>query len=222
MRYYLYISDTKVEMIFPQVPGATQQRVASKFGFDVKILSGSISTDRTTYDSRIARLQAVEEYVRDSDEVGDFSAKTPWISGIVSARFVDIGNNAILFVYKDEASLIALGGSRQHLLGSSPPERVYISQSFLQSLTNTLTGLVEREPKFLTELPEDEMKRHLAEGIHQGFAAWISVLRSVWEESSSTPPQKIEFLAKRLVTTSTGISGEECTLATPLYVALAE
>jgi hypothetical protein len=40
MKYYVYISDSKVDMLLPQVPGALKQTIAAKLGFDIKILSG--------------------------------------------------------------------------------------------------------------------------------------------------------------------------------------
>ena len=44
MKYYIYISDTKVDMLFPQVPHDIKRKVATQFGIDIKLFSGGWPT----------------------------------------------------------------------------------------------------------------------------------------------------------------------------------
>jgi len=121
VRYYLYISDAKVNMLLPQVPGALQRKVSAKFGFDIKVLSGSLETERATLDNRVARLAAVEVYLLENEPIGTPGQPASWIQGTVDAKFLDIGNGAILFVTGDTKSILALGGSAHHLVGAARP-----------------------------------------------------------------------------------------------------
>jgi hypothetical protein len=41
MKYYVYISDAKIDMLLPQVPHEVKKKMASEFGFDFKLLKGS-------------------------------------------------------------------------------------------------------------------------------------------------------------------------------------
>jgi hypothetical protein len=50
MRYYQYISDSKVDMLLPQIPLKAKQKITSEIGFDIKILSGKIKTERDSLD----------------------------------------------------------------------------------------------------------------------------------------------------------------------------
>lgn len=222
MRYFDYISDAKVDMLFPQVPGATQHRVAAKFGFDIKLFRGEIATERSTFDSRIARLRAVAEHLHSHEEVGVAGERTSWIKGTLDAKFLDIGGGAILYVaeVRESHALIALGGSAKHLIGGDAPEKASIPISHLHVLTKTLTRLAERQPEYLLRLSEEDLSRYLASGISQEFDAWINVIFWAWNHASM-PSQRIEFLAKRLATKETR-AGLYVTLATPLFVSLVD
>ena len=199
MRYYIYISSAKLDMLFPQVPGATLFEAQQK-----------------TFDSQIARLNIVEEHILSSNEVGTATQKRPWLRGTLDAKFVDIGNDAILFVARKANTFLALGGSAHHLIGGARPDPVNIPFSYLYRLTRALTSLVERNPEFLLKLPEKDMKTEISAA--GNFDAWMQVIFKAWSDPAPIP-QRIEFLAKRLVSQKTH-NGKVFTLATPLYVAL--
>lgn len=218
-RYYMYISGPKVDMLFPKVDGAAQRKLEFKFGFDLKILSSSFATERKTYDNLIARLEAVEEDILAKAEVGTPIDIRPWIRGTLEAKFVDIGGGGILFVAREANTFLALGGSARHLIGSASPDSA-ISFSFLPSLIQQLTLMVEHHPEYLLQMPEEELARFSTSGVRQGFDAWVQVIQGAWM-SPAPVSQRIEFLAKRLVSKATH-DGEVVTLATPLYVSLSE
>jgi hypothetical protein len=88
MRYYIYISDAKVDMLLPQVPGAVRAKVAMKLGVNIQLFSGSLQKEQSTLDNRVARLEAVEQYLRqtEGERIGGPSDLTPWIAGSEKAR----------------------------------------------------------------------------------------------------------------------------------------
>jgi uncharacterized protein DUF7019 len=220
MRYYMYISNAKVDMLFPQVPGAIQQKIATKFGFDLKFLQGSFGTERSSFDSLVARLEAVEQHLMAGDDVGSPGDLTPWLQGVVDSRFLDIGDGALLFLVDSTSSVLGLGGSAKHLVGATAGTPTSIAHSFLHSLTRQLTFLTEKAPQHLLSGDEEWLRRYVALGVYQKFDAWISVMN--WARLHPTSPvQRIRFLAKRLVTQFAG-DGTGFTLATPLFVAMAD
>lgn len=220
MRYFLYISDSKVDMLLPQVPGATRQKVAAKLGFDLKLLSGNIETERSTLDSRVARLEAVEAHIRASEDLGTPAAPSSWIAGSEWSRGTQIGEGAILFVSEDPKWLLALGGSMRHLIGAVSREDLGIPYSFLDTLIDQLKLVAEEDPGYALQLDEKTLSRLMGSGVAQGSRAWASIISHVADSTRGRPLQKIEFIARRLVTQSS--FGQRVTLATPLYIALAE
>ena len=51
MKYYIYISDAKVDMLLPQVPHDVQKKVSTDFGFDMKILKATRKTEAESDDT---------------------------------------------------------------------------------------------------------------------------------------------------------------------------
>ena len=70
MKYYLYISDTKVDMILPQVPHETKRKIATQLGFDFKILKAGRKAEQETEENRITRLESVLSFIREFGNVG--------------------------------------------------------------------------------------------------------------------------------------------------------
>jgi hypothetical protein len=235
MRYYLYISDKKVDMLFPQVPGASKKKIAAKLGFNVKLLSGSLSTERSTYDSRVAKLEAVAEYILSSQAVGSPERPDVWIKGVVQARTVSLGQDAILLIATDPSWILALGGSSRHLTGSQAKD-ITVPLSFAPELLRALKLIVEH-PEFLNH-PEELLRLELSAGVKQPETPWAELIIESLRLAAG-PTQRIEFvpkrllsdeysalpcgaqlLARRLVSDEKSSACPRVTLATPLYVTL--
>lgn len=221
LRYYLYISDSKVDMLFPQVPDADQKQTAAKFGFDVKILSASFEVQQKKFKSGVARLQAVEAYIRTTQHVGTPRARSSWIAGAVDAKLVNTGDGAIFFISRSGRSFLVLGGSEHHLKGAKQSQRIGIPFSLLPSLTGALLRLGAQQIKESSPLPEEDLKELLAAGAGGGFRTWINITQGLWDQAT-VPSQRIDFLAKRLATEEIPSTDYGITLATPIYVALVE
>lgn len=218
MRYYLYISDAKVDMLLPQVPGAVKKRVAAKIGFDMKILSGSVSSESTTLDERVARLQVVEDYIRSQEPVGPDEDFTSWIEGDAVGTLLDLAAGAILFLIASESRILGLGGSARHLIGNESAIATAANApfSFLSSIASNLALLSDRKPKHLLRLEGAHLSRHTDPD--SGFEQWISVMGWLANTKQGIP-QPLSFLAKRLVSQQDNW-GKTYTLASPLFVAM--
>jgi len=220
MRYFIYISDSKVEMLFPQVPGAVKKTVATELGFDLKIFSGSVGSEHATLDSRVARLQAVEQHILSKEQPGDGSSNSSWIHGTFEVCVVDMSDDAALFVSSNPSLTLAFGGSSKHLIGAVPRAGAP-PYSYLQALVNCLETYVEQWPEFALESSESRLRHHLGSGISQGFDAWVTVIRHIALRMEG-PKQTVEVLAKRLVSEDLGSESGVVCLATPLYIAMVD
>jgi hypothetical protein len=228
MRYYLYISDAKVDMLLPQVPFATKKAVSAKLGFNVGVLSGELQTQRESLDDRVHRLAAVERYLLDDPNVGTLDHPSAWIRdegsatvaqlvpyGRESARSIVYGGEVVFFFIKTQTAMLALGGSSRHLIGNPPVSQVTTTYSFAPSLAETLATLSERNS--ILNMSDAELS-HYSEGCVTRFTRhpWTGVIMEAVSNIQSGT-MNISFLAKRLV--SEVECGRNILLATPLYVA---
>lgn len=93
MKYYVYISDAKVDMLFPQVPHEIKKKVALEFKMDLKLLSESRKTETESDDNRIARLETVVDFIREFGNVGTVDEPNEYIEGILPMRWGPYMNN---------------------------------------------------------------------------------------------------------------------------------
>jgi len=218
MKYYLYISDSKVDMLLPQVPLSEKKKVATEFKLDLKLLSGSRRTEIVNMEERIVRLQAVVDFLHTGDDVGPLDSGKPWLYGTALATAMTFKLDKLVFFFgKSESTVFGLGGSIHHVIGYLREGSAYVSYSFLPTLLNTLRVDID----FIDQLPDSKKPSYLCAGIsgEETGEPWLRVIQHA-ANTQSGPQQEIEFLARRLI--SGKEAGQTVILATPLYVASAE
>jgi hypothetical protein len=226
MKYYLYISDTKIDMLYPQVPHAVKSKVAMEFKIDVKVLSASRTTERESEENRIVRLETVVNFIRESGRLGNVDEPKEYVEGhlIMMSGSYGFGeydeeqNDAVIYYGgQTENTVVGLGGSAKNLIGNAalatmqghahshsatPSLLAYLSKE----LNLTLPGRRVRPLGFGLEDREDE--------------ALIAV--SLATRQMKGPEQNVEFVAKRLAfgKPPSHEPTKNVLLATPLYVAM--
>lgn len=122
MKYYVYISDTKVDMLLPQIPESFKKRVALDLGIEISILGaklkGSVKRDPMP-DERVARLQTVVRYLERKDLVGTVQEPKDFFHAIESMKWgaTRYAPDAALFASYSNDAVVAMFGSVQHVLG---------------------------------------------------------------------------------------------------------
>jgi hypothetical protein len=246
MKYYIYISDTKVDMLFPQVPHDIKKKVALEFKMDLKILSASRKTESETEDNRIARLETVVDFIRQYGNVGSVDNPDEYIADCLTMRWGDYGwsdwrpghlledSPVVYFGGVTEKTIVGLGGSMKHLLGSNVESHAssYSATPFLMAYL--ARHLQFRVPGHYTlhsyeeNLPWPEIASVVGRELPE-FTLFLAVELATTEMEG--PQQRVEFLAKRLasgpVTKWCAGVGENSSLqnvllATPIYVALGD
>ncbi|MFF1376133.1 DUF7019 family protein [Streptomyces sp. NPDC058308] len=202
MRYYLYVSGTKLDMLYEQIPPKLLKRLAVEAKVDLKVLSVALQSplrETTTYD----RLDIVEAYLEREFDVSWMTEPRPWFRGDLALRIAGYGSpdGPTFMTGREGDTVVALIGSAHHLLGQrTPPDTIQASHSMLPSLF-----------RLLGDTPSHE---------EEAAAQVLEFSRSLKE-----PPVYGEFLARRLLhSTATGEDGRqvEIVVGTPLYVAMAD
>jgi hypothetical protein len=199
VKYYIYISDAKVDMLLPQITDAQKKKISSEFGFDFKILHAKRTTESTTNDDRIARLETVVSFIREFGNLGTIEEPDEYIedsAAMYSAMFGDSQGMAY-FTARVNKTAIGLGGSATHLIGT----RVDGVTSHFNSLSS-----------FILEALEDSTQSNTLLG--------LECVRRLLEDyiQSNKPTENLRFMAKRLLSQSPEEPTGQIILGTPLYV----
>ncbi|MFE2180043.1 DUF7019 family protein [Streptomyces sp. NPDC059455] len=220
MRYYLYVSQSKLEMLFQQIPQKLLGRLAAEAKVDLKVLSLALQKPAGPAAGTYGQLDVIEEYLDREYDIGWMAEPSSWFRGDLGLRIAGYGQSAgpVFMTGQEGRTVIALIGSAHHLVGQkAPAEGIAVAHSMLPSLFRLLREAPE-------EWPRDEPTAISGRG-HP--ANEREALEQVLEFSASLrgPAMYCEFLARRLLRgTVTDPGGEELDIVvgTPLYVAMAE
>ena len=226
MKYYIYISDAKVDMLFPQVPHDIKKKVALEFKMDLKLLSASRKTETETEDNRIARLETVVDFIRQYGDVGSVDDPGEYVADCLTMRWGSYGDSledspVVYFGGTTEKTIVGLGGSMKHLLGSAVESHPhsYSARPFLMKYL--VKDLQIRLPD-----EDEQLLQARCECEPQFDPIWAVDLATTQMKG---PEQRVEFLAKRLACgpairsiTKASTRDRNVLLATPIYVAMGE
>jgi predicted Ser/Thr protein kinase len=200
-RFFLYLSETKLAMLWPQIPTARATTICTSLGLDAPVV-----------DSR-AKMAIVTEFLRDECGFGTaddpdeyFHAALPMKTGSLSAM-----GKVDAYIYFSGASgdrVVGLVGSPANMVvGPEVPARTS-SRGFSAYL---LPDIIEAFDQVAGEFDVDyNGPTRPLDGEHIAYhMRWI-------DKDIHAPAQRLEFVAKRLYV------DRHALLGTPLFVALAE
>lgn len=242
MKYYVYVSDAKVDMLLPQIPQTLKKKIATEFKIDLKILGASRRTEVEEADNRFTRLEAVCNYIREYGNVGSVDEPDEYVSGSLVMRWGPIAVNpaspeesvVVYFAGETESTVVGLGGSMKHVIGSSAPltPRPGAGGSMTMGLMIELAKALKLRatPKELfgpslgnfmfSKVADKQIEWPQAQDSEKPYSLASVKART---EDMEGPEQHLEFLAKRLMYGPPAKEGDKAMLlATPLYVAMAE
>lgn len=229
MKYYVYISDSKVDMLLPQIPHETKRKIATEFKLDIKIFGAARRSETETEENRIFRLETVAEHIYTNEDVGTLDQPATYFAGSMPMRWGPFGENRfrgdrdekspiVYFAGSTGQTLIGLGGSSKHVIGNAGPSN---PTDWLGSVGPILFELLMRNAT--------NEEHELNDRDDENDAANLFILgrrMTAISREMGGPDQHLEFLAKKILageTMSDRRDGERfLTLGTPLYVALAD
>jgi hypothetical protein len=228
MKYYIYISDAKVDMLFRQVPHDIKKKVALEFKMDLKLLSASRRTE--SEDNRIARLETVVDFIREYGKLGSVDEPDDYVADSMSMRWGDYAGGwdepspVVYFGGETDRTIVGLGGSAKHVLGNAGESPAH-SHSATPVLIKFLASELELQGSDKLQQAE---KDSASEGVSKGRFSPIMAVELATLQMQG-PLQNVEFLAKKLMygpverfDDDPRYKRKHVLLATPLYVALAD
>jgi hypothetical protein len=210
MKYYRYLSSSKIEMLFPQVPHRLRETVSAEVGFNFGVLSGSLGSQTNRFDAVVTRLTAIERHLEDIGVIGDIRQPKEWFKGTIKAKTARLWTQggAVFFIGSSRDVLIALGGSKHNLLGeasTSGGPAVSDLAPMLRALEEMVSSELSERSRLLLTTPTVD-----------GWS-WPELVQSVANHCHA-PEEQISFVARILAQDT---SDKALILATPLYVAAA-
>lgn len=218
LRYYLYVSDSKVDMLLAQIDPALRRKRTTEVNVSLKVVGGKRVVEDTGEEGRGPRLERLVRFLEDQAELGTVDDPKRFFRGMLRLRWgpFPADANLVWFGGSSVRTVVGLGGSSHHVLGSPPPSETGLSRSLTPSL---LAGL-GRDPQIqaLVGMISAEEDRPARTGTP---AAGQAVHRA--NELMPGPVQRVEFVAKRLLhVPGSPDAGPAVLLGTPLYVALVD
>jgi hypothetical protein len=206
LRYYLYISDSKVEMMLPQIDPGFGRISESEIGFDFKLVGAKRKFEATS--NRIARLERVVRYLDDFADVGTVDEPGQYFRGRMPMRWGPIMSSSLVyFGGATERTVVGLGGAAGHLHGEKGLADPFAPSS-LPGIVAGLRGVLAADGA--TGQPEALPAAHLAHRHLRGTE------------------QDLEFVAKRLAYGPSPYpeldphEGMKVLVGSPIFVALGD
>lgn len=208
-RYYLYVSDVKVDMLLSQIDPKWARKRVTELSLGLKMVGARHKVESAGPD-RFARLERVLRYLTDHGDVGSVDEPGPYVHGVLPMQWGPVGDgDTVYFGGRGERTIVGLGGSTGHVLSTAPgptPAGHRLSGSLLPRLLQQLAA---------SDTEDAADPRSLGTVVRAN-----SALRG--------PAQLMEFVAKRMLHGPCPYpelypEGDMAVLlASPLYVALAE
>ena len=124
LRYYLYVSDTKLDMLFDQMDQKLRKRISAEVKVDLKIASLTLREAADPGPTRMAKLRIIERFIDEHHHVGDFSKPgTEYFRGQMGMRWGRVEHTpAVCFVARESLGTrgLILAGSMRHVLSEAP------------------------------------------------------------------------------------------------------
>lgn len=116
MKYYVYVSKSKVDLLYPQIPPKFLKQVETKIEINLQVLNisfGEKSFDETMY----SRLSTLIEYLESTGKVGTIADPKEYFYGKIHLQWAEIHPNIVFYGGILNNIALALGGSMKHVLG---------------------------------------------------------------------------------------------------------
>lgn len=215
MKYYLYVSYTKVDMLFNQISSKFSnilRQILIELRIDLKLLTLKINSQDK--ENRILRLKAIVRFLEKQNKVGNVDDPNEYIQDVIPMtwKIHPTHPNAVCFYGKTEKSIIGLGGSLKHV----------IDQKKIETDSSGMSWNITFQKKLWDELNFNEPISSFFKNEEVGSSSFDAIYFARYEEETPNLEHKLEFFAKRLAYRRQNSKEKAIIMASPLYVALAD
>jgi hypothetical protein len=222
LKYYLYISTSKLEMLYQQVASSGKDKKSVEWGVDLKAVKFIRKGEAEDEPDRDDKLKLVLQALDDADLVGTIEEPKEYVKGTLPMRWGllrDWGRPTeepplVYFGARTETTVFGFGGSSRHVIGNAGA---------------SATGSRSVTPYLIA---------HLLDGLAMSREGWGAYQKYDSDDDFDTfsavkmatdhlkgPEQNLEFYTKTLLRGklwgSHGQVGTKVFLGSPLYVAMA-
>lgn len=204
---YVYVSDNKVNQLYPKVPKTFREKIAAELGIGVPPLivnlrgkNDPLATDET---NRYRRLEIVTKDIRKNHSIGTIDEPNEYFEGTLDMRrgnYMETG--MVFFAGKTNSTWLGLAGSAYHVYGRGGEGKGYPSHSLRPEIEMALKKEIGHEPIEPTQYyrrggtrgGNHDFKLPNEENRDQTFLHMVVKVATRMEG----PLEKLEFLARKL------------------------
>jgi hypothetical protein len=237
VRYYVYVSETKVNQLYAQIPTKLRDKIAAKFTIDLKLVKGEFE-GRQPQESLFSKLDIVRTFLDEEGLIGSVDNPNSFFGETMPLNWGPYGVGSeveevegfppqdesldpqlVYFGGRTQETIVGLGGSMKHVVGE---------------LGRTHSHSHSATPYLTRALREATRESAVDRGIDVDEATALECVELASAQMGG-PWEPMEFVAKRLahgvlnrrVWWNEGGSGEDlgqvkAILGTPLYVSMAD
>lgn len=243
-RYYLYISDSKLDMLFEQIDHSALRRISAELKVDLKIASVTLKRADNPAPTRAAKLRVVEWFIDRHHHVGTIDEpgneyfrgrmEMAWGQLRGSHSTDEFRRGLVFFQGWQHHHAVVLAGRSRHVLGwaagdddggrwgrSSHPEHILWALNEHISNTPELADLIREARYRASQWPGNVGPSVISSVLNEPFF-WLTD-----KVLGRSMVQSVEFLAVPLLQEKCqirryhGFDDAHTVLGTPLYVAIA-
>lgn len=213
--YFVYISDSKIEMLYEQIPWEGRKTLSYELGIDFGVLKARFSNMENTV-AQITKLKIIEKYI--SRRTGTVASPQSYFRGemeMIWGPYYQSDEEFENFVYfggKFLGTHVGLGGTTTNCLGISQNRGEQIT-SF--SLSSYLLSALARG-KQIPDPRRIHSKGHKLKDVQMSALEAVVVAN----DTLAYPKQRMKFIAKRFLHGS--IDATPVLIGSPIYVAHAD
>jgi hypothetical protein len=220
MRYYLYISDTKLDMLYGQIPQGILSKLEAEVTVDLPVLKTTFRDKESQPTSRYAQLDTVISYLQKEGRLGTIEHPSAYFAGTMPMRWGVIGGGVVYFTGSSGSTLVGLGGAAQHVIGSgkaAQEEETLGLGSHTAMILNQLRRVVMQEEAQTVASPDQLLLEQLLTRRDSTYA--LESVRSFAKLLKGTE-EHVQFVARKLAAEER--RGQTIVLGTPIFVALTD
>lgn len=219
LRYYLYVSDSKLDMLFDQIDPGILKRISAEVKVDLKVVGLTLRNADNPGPTRMAKLRVLDRFIDAHHNIGTIQEPgREYFRGQMDMQWGWVKESGVWFHGKDNAGslIVELGGSRHHVLSEPAGEAEVHSYSEYPEVMEVLTEHgINLDPA---------LKRSVAEGDLP--SDWFELVDGWTFYEKPLPYQRLEFLAVPLYDNKVDVYSRlnqthnvHVVIGTPVYVA---
>lgn len=210
MKYYVYISATKVDMLYTQIPKKFLKNIAGTLTIDFKLIKTEFS-EIPPQETLIYKLKIVEKYISNNEMVGTAEDSKNYIKDTLNMNWGPFSEEMVYFACCKKNLVLGLGGSLKHVIGN---------------VGNAVSNAHSTFPYIYAALKNKDIENDVVlSSTNQSFESTVLSAVKIASSQMEGIEEKMSFLAKRLLcSTGEGSNHNQVPrttiLGTPIYVAL--